>query len=76
MHVEITPRKVIWFLVAIHCLLWGWGFVRGWSDVNSGDHNLLTLGMTARTMNRLSAAGYRTGCRTNDDFVRRLESLK
>ena len=75
MNVQVTPGKVIAVAVAIPCLLWGYGFVRGWFDVNSGDYNLLTLAFTAHSMNSISASGYKAGCRTNDQFVRRVDGM-
>jgi len=75
MNVQVTPGRVIAVVVAIPCLLWGYGFVRGWLDVNSGDHNLLTLAFTAHSLNSISASGYKAGCRTNDGFVRRVEGM-
>ncbi len=67
--------KYILGILAIPVWLFGYGFTNGVIDVNSGDHNLLTLGLKASSMDIVSLEGYRLGLRTNPDFVERIDSF-
>ena len=69
-------KRFILSLVALPVALLLWGFLNGVADVNSGQHNLLTLAQRANSMNLITKEGYKLGLRTNSEFVERIEMFE
>lgn len=69
-------KQFVLFLIALPFVLLLWGFLNGIADVNSGQHNLLTLAQRANSMNLITKEGYKLGLRTNSEFVERIEMFE
>ena len=51
--------KIILLIIIVIGLLWGYGFYKGYSDVENGS-NLLTYKLVSSGMNPISRHGYKT----------------
>jgi len=70
-------KKLLKIIVIIICVLFSYGVIRGIYDANlNSKSSLLSIGLTANSMNPVSAFGYRLGIHTNPEIQKRIDNLQ
>ena len=67
--------KIVLVIIIVIACLWGYGFSKGYSDVENGA-NLLTYKLVSSGMNPITRSGYKTYFTHFTDYNKRLNDLQ
>lgn len=67
--------KIVFVIIVVIACLWGYGFYKGYSDVENGA-NLITYKFVSSGMNPISRSGYKTFFSHFTDFNERVDDLR
>ena len=70
-------KKILKIILIVIAVLFSYGLLRGIYDANlNSKSSILSIGLTANSMNPLGAFGYRIGIHTNPEIQKRIDALK
>lgn len=70
-------KRILKIILIVIIVIFSYGLIRGIYDANmNSESSILTIGLTAKAMNPLSAFGYRLGIHTNPEIQKRIDELR